>query len=96
MARYLITAYGCPGYKWEGAQTYRVSCRLETEATSKEEAITKWHASFSEAEKATVDLELLKAYDIDTELQTHIPYYQEGRAIYWDGNNTQDHYRRLP
>lgn len=91
--RYLVQA-GYPGYNWEGAPTYRISCRLETKATSKKAAIAKWHEAFSEAEKASIKLETLEATNVDEELPSFIQYYKEGRVLYFDGNKKDNTIRR--
>lgn len=47
--RYLVQA-GYPGYNWDDHPTYRISCRLETQATSKKAAIQKWHEALRDYE----------------------------------------------
>jgi hypothetical protein len=93
MARYVVEA-GIRGYDWGGAPTYRVCASLYTSASSKEEAIAKWHEAFSEAEKATIDLTAIKVFDVDAG-ERSATYYKEGQASYFNGNKGEDRYKRF-
>ena len=81
--KYIVEA-GLPSYKWEGHPTYSVSARLEIEAADKAEAIEKWEAIFSTEEKAMLDMSTLKVSSLE-ELPSMVPYYTEGRRIFFDG-----------
>lgn len=79
-----------PGGPWDGMPTMSIQCRLETEADSYQEAIQKWAASFTEEQKALIDLNTFRVFDIDVDLQSHIPYYKEGRVLFTDGRSLKD------